>query len=168
MLRENKSLYIFIILTLFLFITSCESHNYNKSDGFNLVSLKNDNKYYSLNDFIGKPLILNFWASWCAPCREELPFLEKNWKKYEEKINFVGINTMDSKEEALKTLKKYEISYLNLYDLNGKTSNNYEVTALPVTLFIDKKGSIIKKNYGPFLGEKGKELFNSYIKDFLE
>ena len=160
---------LFCILT-FLLLTACN----NKSDvpsnlakDFNLKSLTND-RLYKLEDFKGKPLILNFWASWCAPCRKEMPFLESVWKEHKNgNLVLIGINVMDDKEQALKTLKELNVSYTNLSDSEGDVSNSYDVLALPVTYFIDGKGEISKINYGPFLGKSGEKHFNSNLKEIL-
>ena len=174
MLKKNIFvLYIIFCITL-LYIVSCNNENkqlkdtqQNTAKPFHLSSIK-DNEKYSLEDFRGKPLIINFWASWCAPCREEMPFLEKSWRNYKtSSLNIVGVNINDNKGEALKTLDEFDISYVNLYDPQGKLSNTYGVIALPVTIFIDKTGKIYKQQYGPFLGEKGEQTFNNYVKDIL-
>lgn len=156
-----------------LTVLSCNSDNLsgNKSNSavktFSLNSIT-DGKSYSQKSFEGKPLILNFWASWCAPCREEMPFLEESWKNYKNKeIELVGINVNDDKDAALKTLKEFEISYVNLFDPEGKLSNSYGIIALPVTIFINREGNIYKQQYGPFLGEKGEQTFNNYLEEIL-
>ena len=79
---------------------------------FNLPSLS-DNADYQLNQFKGKPVIINFWASWCAPCRQEMPFLEDVWKSNKENdLVLLGINVLDDKEEAEDTLKNSKLHIL--------------------------------------------------------
>lgn len=161
------------ILTIFFFITSCNQSAEDSTAGtdikiatnFTLDSLT-ENKQISLEDFRGKGVVLNFWASWCGPCKEEMPLFEETWKKYQDKdVVFLGIDVMDDKSNAEEFLKSVGISYPNLYDPQGRVSNKYKVIALPATFFIDKDGNIIGKNYGPFLGRDGKKVLMSYIEE---
>ncbi len=121
-----------------------------------------------LSDFKDKPVIVNFWASWCAPCREEMPFLQKSWEKYKDKgLVFIGIDVIDDTASAKEFLDSFNINYINLNDSKGKTSTKFGVIALPATFFINKNGKIVKQNYGPFLGESGEKLFNKYLEEIL-
>ena len=160
------------IFCIILFTVSCSTGDSNgisrTAKNFKLPSFT-DNTDYQLNQFKGKPVILNFWASWCAPCWQEMPFLENVWKSNKDNnLVLLGINVLDDKEEAEETLKEFGITYLNLYDPEGDIKDNYNLLALPVTYFIDKEGSISKINYGPFLGKEGEELFNSLLKDIIQ
>lgn len=170
MFKNNLYIYLLFCFSLTLII-SCENGSVEKDSNtakqFTLNSIT-DNKEYSSNEFNGKPLVINFWASWCGPCREEMPFLESWWKENKDgEIKIVGINVNDNKKQALKTLDEFSISYLNLHDPQGNLSNSYGIIALPVTIFIDKKGNIHKQHYGPFLGEEGEKIFNNSLKGIL-
>jgi len=168
--------YFFIILvsiTTTIFFSSCERGETKaeaKSEkqparNFSLPSL-NGARNVELSEFKGKPVVINFWASWCGPCREEMPFLENTWKEYEEKeVIFIGIDVMDDEGLARKFIEAFGITYLNLYDSSGEVSSKYGVIALPATFFIDRKGRIAKKNYGPFLGIEGEKIFMKYLKE---
>lgn len=164
-----------LLLSLFVF-TSCQNQKSgdnndrvsNAAHGFKLTDLNGDKKI-SLSDFEGKPVIINFWATWCSPCREEMPFLQKAWMDYKEDgLVFIGINVMDDPDNASEFLDSLNIDYLNLTDKSGSVSGKYGVVALPATFFIDKKGNIYKQNYGPFLGESGENLFTEYTEDILK
>ena len=165
----TRKFYSYFITVLFVInpLISCGSLSNgeeNHAKNFKLKSMS-ENKFYTLESLKGEPIVINFWASWCAPCKLEMPFLEKNWKEYREKgVKFVGINVMDDKGEAVKTLEEFNITYLNLYDSAGDVSNLYDIIALPVTLFIDKKGKITHKNYGPYIDEQGENRFKKSIK----
>ena len=167
-MRKSRYILFFIIL----FTVSCTTGDSNSisrtAKNFTLPSLT-DKSDYQLFQFKGKPVILNFWASWCAPCREEMPFLEDFWKTNKDSdVVLLGINVMDDREEAEETLKEFGITYLNLYDPEGDIKEKYNLLALPVTYFIDKEGSISKINYGPFLGKDGEELFHSLLKEITK
>jgi len=160
-----------LIFFIFLFSASCNTDNSSgisrTAKNFDLPSFMDDNNY-QLNQFKGKPVIINFWASWCAPCRQEMPFLETVWKAQKgNDLVLLGINVLDDKGEAEDTLKEFGITYLNLYDPEGDIKEKYNLLALPVTYFIDKEGNISKINYGPFLGKDGEKLFNQLLKEIL-
>ncbi|GBD37949.1 Thiol-disulfide oxidoreductase ResA [bacterium HR37] len=167
---RNVLLPICLVLVLFTLI-SCKGGERSAdtiySKDFSLLSLS-DNKKVSLNTFKGKPLVINFWASWCSPCREEMPVFEKVWRQYRAKgVLFIGINVLDDKKDAKEFLETLNISYPNLQDPSGEMLNSFGVTALPVTLFVDKEGKVIRKNYGAFIDRRGEESFISYIEEIL-
>lgn len=159
----KKSVFLLFLILLFY---SCTSKPDNDKDlNFTLNSLK-DGSAHTLNDYRGDPVVLNFWASWCAPCREEMPLLQHVWLAHRnDDIKFIGVNIMDNKEDALAFLGKIGVSYPNLYDKDGKVSDKFGVSVLPVTVFMDSTGKIVKKKYGPYLGKNGEKLFES---DLLE
>lgn len=166
----------FYILYIFSLLISCkdgeEEISAAESDrvyakDFSLPSLNGYNKV-ELKEFNGKPLVINFWASWCGPCREEMPFLQKSWNEYKDKgVAFLGINVLDEEKSAKDFINVFGISYPNLKDSTGEVANLYGVIALPVTLFIDKEGKIVKKNYGGFLGEAGESSFKEYVSEII-
>lgn len=162
----HRLLYTFVVC---LFALSCtqEGQKENKTMNFKLNSLDND-RAYTLSDFSDKAVVLNFWASWCAPCKEELPVLQEMSEEFDDKkVQFLGINVMDDRKDAISLRNEYELTYPNLYDEDGKVSDMYGVTALPVTVFIDKRGNIIQKQFGPFLGEEGYSILKNKIKGLI-
>lgn len=166
-----KILTALTLLLISLSLFSCIQNGGRDEDSarnFELPVLGGD-KEFSLKEFSGKPVILNFWASWCAPCKDELPILEKTFNQYAgENVEFIGINIMDNKDDALSLVETYDLSYLNLYDENGDVSQMYGVTALPVTVFINRNGKIIRKKFGPFVGKEGEAIFKSYIQEMIQ
>ncbi len=97
--------------------------------------------------FKGRPVILNFWASWCGPCNDEASFLQKSWPGLKAKgIVFIGIDGQEKTSSALKFMQKYAISYPNLKDtMTSEISTDYGVTGFPETLFIDRNGIVVAK-----------------------
>lgn len=102
----------------------------------------------SLSDFKGKSVVLNFWASWCAPCKDELPLLESTWKRMRAQgkdVVFLGIDYQESSSTATSFLQQNSISYPTVLDANGSVALKYGITSLPDTIFIDHNGTVISK-----------------------
>ena len=105
----------------------------------------------SLADFEGQPVIINFWASWCAPCRQEMPALEATWQLFRERdLVVVGINLpkSDPEESARAFLDEFGISYPNVFDTRGFTAIDYGVSGIPVTFFVDREGIVTRRFVG--------------------
>ena len=173
---RNRRLMTITFLSILFLIASCDQETGASNTelepplakNFSLESLNGHNEI-SLEDFKGKPVVVNFWATWCGPCKLEIPFFEKTWRKYKDKgVVFIGIDVMDDKDSAVNFIEELGISYINLYDPSGKTSNSYGVIALPATFFIDKDGNIAVKHYGSFIGKDAEKAFKSYLKDIME
>jgi cytochrome c biogenesis protein CcmG/thiol:disulfide interchange protein DsbE len=100
----------------------------------------------SLADLKGKSIVLNFWASWCAPCKEELPLLEQTWKQEQGKtLMFLGMDFQESGSDAASFLQHYAITYPIVLDTNGDAALKYNVTALPQTIFINRNGTVVSR-----------------------
>src|SRR3989338_4009118 len=102
-----------------------------------------------LSDFKGKPIILNFWATWCPPCKEEMPLFENAYQAKSDKIIVIGVNLQESRENINDFIKKFDITFPILLDPNSEVKGLYNVFTQPVTYFIDKDGKIIGKKFGP-------------------
>lgn len=108
-----------------------------------------DGKKLSLDDLRGKIVFLNFWASWCPPCRAEATELEAAWQGLKDKnIVFLGINIQDTEENALAYLREFNVTYPNGRDASGKVAIDYGVWGIPETFFIDPQGRITYKHVG--------------------
>ena len=96
------------------------------------------------SDLRGSPVVLNFWASWCAPCLEEMPLFEEKWRAYrDEGLVFVGVVVRDTKESALRFLRTNDITYPVLWDPDQTLANAMGVDPLPETFFIDRGWRLI-------------------------
>jgi cytochrome c biogenesis protein CcmG/thiol:disulfide interchange protein DsbE len=97
----------------------------------------------TLADMRGRIVILNFWASWCTPCRMEADLLETAWQKYRDQdVLFLGVAYADAEPKSLAFLEEFHISYPNAPDLRSIISADYEITGVPETFFIDREGNI--------------------------
>jgi cytochrome c biogenesis protein CcmG, thiol:disulfide interchange protein DsbE len=102
-----------------------------------------------LSDFKGKPVILNFWASWCDPCNAEAPFLQKTWQSrlQQQGAVLIGVDGQEQASAAQAFLQKYHISYVNVQDtLDGSVGIRYGVAGFPTTIFIDAHGTVVAKS----------------------
>ncbi len=113
-----------------------------------------DGRVVRLSDFRGKVVFLNFWASWCPPCRDEAPLLEQAWRGYKgQNILFLGVDIQDSEEAARTFLREFGISYMNGRDPTGRIAIDYGVYGIPETFFIDREGRITYKHIGALDGQ---------------
>ena len=103
----------------------------------------------SLASLRGRPVVLNFWASWCGPCKDEAPLLEEASKRWAGKVAFVGINVKDFRGDARDFIERYGVAYPNVYDGKGSTIGRYGVTGYPETYFVDAKGRVRYRIAGP-------------------
>lgn len=104
-----------------------------------------DGKMVRLSELRGRPVVLNVWASWCPPCREEMPALERVHQAYQgQGVVILGLNStfQDSREEALAFAAGQGLSFPIVFDEQGQATRLYQVRALPTTFFIDAQGII--------------------------
>ena len=124
---------------------------------FTLPSRAGDN--VSLESLKGKVVMLNFWASWCGPCRTEMPLLEQMHKRYSSLgFTMVGVNVEANTADAERWLKDTPVSFPVLFDRESKVSKMYDVSAMPSTVFIDRKGNIRYLHKGYKAGDEGEYL----------
>lgn len=105
----------------------------------------------SLSDFQGQPVIINFWASWCVPCRQEAPALEAVWQRFrDEGLVVIGINQprSDPEEQARSFLEEFGVTYPNVFDTQGFSGIDYGVSGIPVTFFVDREGIVERRFVG--------------------
>jgi peroxiredoxin len=109
-------------------------------------------KPVALDQFKGQVVMLNFWASWCGPCRQEFPLLDDIYKKY-GKLGFtmIGVNVEPDSNAANAWLKQTPVSFPILYDTDSKVSKLYGVAGMPSTVIVDRKGTVrmIHRGYEP-------------------
>ena len=104
----------------------------------------------SIESLRGKAVVLNFWASWCGPCKDETPLLQEAWGRWKDKgVVFVGIDVKDFRGDARDFLARYGVTYPNVYDGKGSTVGRYGVTGFPETYFVDAQGRVRHRIAGP-------------------
>ncbi len=130
------------------------------------VVFKEDGSKVKLSDVRGKkPIIINFWATWCEYCKKEMPDFEEAYVNEKDNIEFMMINFTDNQQETLETAKTYieenGFSFPVYYDMILDAVYKYEAFSLPLTIFIDKDGYIYRVNKGLITKDK----LNSYIEE---
>lgn len=110
---------------------------------------------FRLSEHRGQVVVVNFWASWCPPCRDEAPVLERAWQRYRDQgVVLVGLDIWDSEEDARAFLAEFGITYPNGPDSNGDTAIEYGLTGIPETFFIRPDGTIARHWIGPLTDEQ--------------
>jgi len=107
----------------------------------------NSNDEFNLADFKGFPVMVNFWVSWCPPCRAEAPAFQQIFEEYHSTdliIAAVNLTNQDSLSDAREFINKYQLTFPILFDSNGSASQTYNVYSLPTTFFINRQGYIQK------------------------
>lgn len=108
----------------------------------------------NLADLRGKGVVLNFWASWCDPCRAEAELLETTWQQEKDRdIVFIGLDYLDQEPAAKAYLAEYQISYPNGPDLQSDAARRFGIKGVPETFFIDPEGKIAHMVIGPIVNE---------------
>lgn len=111
-----------------------------------------DGKPVKLSDMKGKPVVLNFWASWCPPCKAEMPDFDAICKEYDGKVTFMMVNLTDGERETVESARNFihmmEYSFPVYYDTDMEASNTYGIQSIPTTFFIDAAGNLIAYGSG--------------------
>jgi len=114
-----------------------------------------DGEEVVLRDLRGKGVVVNFWASWCAPCREEAALLEQTWRREKENgIVFLGLDYLDQEPAALAYLAEFDVTYPNGPDLRSRAARRYRIQGVPETFFISPEGKIVDIVVGPIAGQQ--------------
>ncbi len=138
-------------------IRAREAESKNKSESefekaADFTVYNTDGYKVNLSDFKGKPVIVNFWATWCGPCKSELPAFENVYKKYGDKIQFMMVNMTDGQRETIQVVNDFVsengYTFPLYYDLDMSAAVEYNVVSIPTTLFIDADGNIVKERKG--------------------
>ena len=127
-----------------------------------------EGKKISLKDLRGKTVFLNFWATWCVPCREEMPAMEKLYQEYKDN-NFVvlAVNVKDRKQEALTFIKELKLTYPVALDPEAEVAQLYGAWGLPTTYLIGPKGEGLARGWGPaeWYSPASRKLFKELLEE---
>ncbi|MBQ4112979.1 MAG: TlpA family protein disulfide reductase [Clostridia bacterium] len=127
-----------------------EGESENKTPDFTV--LDGEGNSVKLSDFFGKPIVLNFWASWCPPCKAELPDFEDAYKKYDGEVVFLMVNMTDNQMETVEVakdfIKTHGYTFPVYYDVNYQAATVYGIRSIPQTYFINAEGEAVASATG--------------------
>jgi cytochrome c biogenesis protein CcmG/thiol:disulfide interchange protein DsbE len=103
----------------------------------------------------GHPVVVNIWAAWCGPCREELPILQRASLDYGKRVAFVGVDLKDSRDSARRLLAKIPVTYPSYEDPDAKIFNGYKLVGTPSTIYYDASGKQTYIHQGPYTDREG-------------
>ncbi len=136
------------------------------SDGGRIISFTIDTfdgPKLTVDDLMGKPLVLNFWGSWCGPCRFEAADLVETYQEFAGKVNFVGIAVQDTEAGARGFVRDFKVTYPNGLDKDDSIMSAYQVYGVPMTVVYDRFGNTHYRHVGAItktlLSDKLRELF---------
>lgn len=115
-----------------------------KAPNFSLRNLKGET--VKLSDFKGKKVMLNFWATWCPPCKQEMPAIQQFFEEKGEDVVILAVN-IDGEEDVIEFVQSRKITFPILLDENNRVNEQYKIVTIPTTFFIDEKGIIQHKFY---------------------
>ena len=154
----GRLLIIIVAITLLMgLVTGCSGgsappqniQSKNLAPDFSLKNL--DGQTVSLSSLRGRPVMINFWASWCGPCWDEMPFLQQIYEDRDSYgVTLITVNLRESLSVITQFMQSNNLSFPVLLDTDGSVSLNYNVSGIPTTFFIDKDGIIKEKRLGPF------------------
>lgn len=160
-LKKNLVLVCVVISSMFISANAIA----NQAPDFTLPD--NSGKNLRLGDLRGNVVMLNFWASWCGPCRQEMPLLDAMSQRYSAAgFTLLGVDVEEDNTDAKKIVKDLNISYPILFDTDNKVSKLYSVATMPTTVMIDKKGQIRYVNNGYKAGDENK--YREQIRELLK
>ena len=123
------------------------SYDERAAPDFELPGLADPDDVVSLAGADG-PVLVNIWASWCVPCRREMPLLQAAHEEYGDRVTFIGVNHQDQRDAALGFLRETRVTYRSGFDPDGSTARDYGAFGLPTTYFITPSGRIVATKTG--------------------
>ncbi len=123
-----------------------------------------DGETITLSDLRGQVVIINFWASWCPPCRDEAAYLEATWRKYRDLgVVFLGVDYVDTEPNALAYIEEFGITYPSGPDIGEKIALAYRIKGVPETFYVDKQGEVRGVKIGPLFPPELDEIIEELL-----
>jgi len=138
-----------------------------QAPGFTLERLDREGEL-ALSSLLGKAVVLNVWASWCIPCKEEAPFLEQVWQQNRDRgLVVVGLDAKDFRTDARRFMKRFALTFPIVYDGPGDTLGGYGVTGFPETFVIDREGKVVEAFAGAVNAKEDRARLRAAIEQAL-
>jgi len=122
-----------------------------------------DGERTSLSEFQGEPVVVNFWASWCAPCIAEMPDFERVHQALQGQVRFLGLNTQDDRASADELVERTGVTYDLALDPDGELFRAFEVIAMPTTYFVNREGIIVHRHSGLATEQQLRGLIDEHL-----
>lgn len=143
-----KNLMMALALTVFT-ATSIASSGLEGRAAPDFALKSSTGKNMRLSEFRGDVVMINFWATWCGPCRQEMPLLDELYERYERVgFNLLGVNIDDDSRRAMQMIEELGVDFPVLFDARKEVSRLYEVEAMPVTVLVDREGNVRYVHHG--------------------
>jgi cytochrome c biogenesis protein CcmG, thiol:disulfide interchange protein DsbE len=155
---------LFVVVGVGLFRARPQAELGRAAPAFSLPALDEPDERIDKADLKGKPAVINFWASWCEPCRAEAEALGAEAREHSEQITFLGIAMLDGRSSALEFADEFNVPYDSARDARGVTAKRYGVTGVPETVFLDERGRLV----GKFIGAIDRSQLKSILEDLIE
>lgn len=170
-MKNKRTILRFIVLAVIFVALGAAFYTAYTSEGpveigkpvpnFTLETLDGDT--VSVSDYKGKGLLINFWATWCGPCREEMPLMNEYYQKYDDEFEILAVNIAESDLAVSTFVRRYDLSFPILLDSDKSVTNQYGVGQLPSTYVVDAEGTLLAV-HDQILTE---ELLDSYLEMIL-
>ena len=128
-----------------------------------LPDLVDPSETVDLRDVAGQPVVLNFWASWCVPCRREMPTFQALHERFDDRVVFIGVNHQDRRSDALDLLEETGVRYRTAHDPEGQVARDYGLFGMPTTVFISPDGQIVGRRTGEMDAEELEAAINELL-----
>jgi peroxiredoxin len=162
-----KNLTLGLLVTVFAATALASSDLEGKAaPDFALKSSTGEN--LRLSEYRGDVVMINFWATWCGPCRQEMPLLDELYTRYERVgFNLLGVNIDDDSRRAMQMIEELGVNFPVLFDARKEVSKLYEVDAMPVTVLVDREGNVryVHHGYKPGYEEKYLDQIRSLLRE---
>ena len=126
--------------------TTVDDVSQGPAPDFTLVDL--DGNQISLGDFAGQPVVINFWATWCPPCQDEMPLLAGAYEREGGQVVFLAISINEPERAVRRFVENNDIPFVVLLDEGGKVASEYQAKSIPVTYFVNRDGQVVMRYLG--------------------
>ena len=150
-------------LTAVTLLATRVSDDERTAPAFELPLLDDDTQTLRLDTFRGTPVVLNFWASWCVPCRREMPAFQAVADQLAGEVAFIGVNHQDSRTAGLNLIEDTGVTYPSGYDPDGDVARQYGLYGIPATVLITADGRVVSTSVGELDSDELSELIAKHL-----